>query len=71
MNIFKYVYRSDNGYTGVLNPHHRFSIYDSNGREVLHTASPAFRSYDELVKRVDNFPHIRDLLFDHTEDKDD
>lgn len=63
-NFKKYIYRSDNGYTGVLRPRNSFSIYDSNGREVLHTSAPAFKSYDELVERVDNFPHLRDVLFD-------
>lgn len=31
--------------------------------EVLHTSSPAFSTYDELVKRVDDFPHFLDVLF--------
>ncbi len=58
-----FVYRSTNSYTGVLRPGRSFSIYDSNGREVLHTSSPAFRTYDELVKHVDDFPTFRDVLF--------
>lgn len=64
----KFIYRSDNGYTGVLRPGRSFSIYNSNGREVLHTSSPAFRTYDELVERVDNFPHLRDVLFSNNKD---
>ena len=59
----KFVYKSDNSYTGVLRPGRSFSIYDSNGREVLHTSSPAFRNYDELIKRVDNFLHFLDVMF--------
>ena len=59
----KFVYKSNNGYTGVLRPGRSFSIYNSNGREVLHTSSPAFTTYAELVKRVDNFPHWLDVMF--------
>jgi len=59
----KFVYKSDNGYTGVLRPGRSFSIYDPNGREVLHTSSPAFRTCDELVKQVDDFPHWLDVMF--------
>ena len=59
----KFVYKSDNSYTGVLRPGRSFSIYDSNGREVLHTSSPAIRNYDELVERVDNFPRFLDVMF--------
>lgn len=59
----KFVYKSDNGYTGVLRPGRSFSIYNSSGREVLHTSSPAFRTYDELVKQVDDFPHWLDVMF--------
>lgn len=67
--MFVLRYRSDNGYTGVLRTGRSLSIYDPSGMEVLHTSSPAFRNYDELVEHVDNFPHFLDVLFDHTEDK--
>lgn len=69
MYNFKFVYKSDNGYTGVLRPDRSFSIYDSNGRELLHTSSPAFSTYDEMVKRVDNYTHLRDVLFGLTDNK--
>lgn len=66
--MFVLRYRSNNSYTGVLRPGRSFSIYDSKGREVLHTSSPAFRTYDELVKRVDNFPHFLDVMFSNNKD---
>ena len=66
--MFVLRYRSSNSYTGVLRPGRSFSIYDSNGREVLHTSSPAFSTYDELVERVDNFTHFLDVMFSNNKD---
>ena len=55
-------YTSRNGYTGVLFGKSSFSIYNKNGKNVFHTGSRTFNSYEELVKRVDEFPQFLELL---------
>lgn len=59
----KFIYRSSNGYTGVLRPGHGYSIYNSKGQEVLHTSAPAATTYAELIVDVERFPHFLDIMF--------
>ena len=58
-------YTSDNGYTGVMYGKSSFAIFDKNGKEVLHTGSRSFNTYEGLVKQVDTYPEIRAMLEEH------
>ena len=51
-------YKSENGYTGVLYGWHSFSIKDKRGREVFHTGSRNFDTYERLVEEVEAFPEF-------------
>ena len=51
-------YKSENGYTGVLYGWHSFSIRDKRGKEVFHTGSRSFDTYEELVERVEEYPEF-------------
>jgi hypothetical protein len=59
-NIIKYT--SENGYTGILYGKSSFSIRDKNGKEVFHTGSRAFNTYEELVDRVERHPEFMKML---------
>ena len=61
-------YTSKNGYTGVLYGQSSMSIYDKDGKEVLHTGSRAINTYDELVELVDEHPKFRQMLFEHVDE---
>ncbi len=57
-----YEYTSSNGYTGRIYGEKQFSIFDSEGREVLHTYSRAFDTYEALKESVDTFPELVKIL---------
>ena len=61
-------YTSSNGYTGVLYGESSYSIYDSNGNEVMHTGSRNINTYEELVNCVEEYPRLRQLLLDKFDD---
>ena len=70
-------YKSENGYTGVLYGWHSFSIKDKRGREVFHTGSRNFDTYERLVEEVEGFPEFSKKLseltnkLDNIEEEDD
>ena len=63
-------YKSKNGYTGVLYGWHSFSIRDKRGKEVFHTGSRNFDTYEELVKQVEEYPEFSRKLSELTKNLD-
>ena len=55
-------YTSKNGYSGVLYGESSMSIYDKEGKEVLHTGQRNVNTYEELVDLIENFPDFRRRL---------
>lgn len=55
-------YTADNGYTGILKDGKELSIYNREGKEVLHTYKSAFSSYSELVERVETFDDFLNMI---------
>lgn len=51
-------YTSDNGYTGIMYGESSFAVVDKDGKEVMHTGSRNFNTYDDLVERVESFPYF-------------
>ena len=49
-------YKSRNGFSGELYGESSMSIYDPDGREVMHTASRTPNTQEELKKIVDGMP---------------
>ncbi len=60
-------YRSENGYTGKLYGKSSLSIYNSIGREVMHTCFRTINTLEELKQEVEEFPEFLRVL----SDKDD
>ena len=56
------VYKSSNGYEGILYGKSSFSVFDSDGNEILHTGARSFNTYSELVDTIERMPEILDLL---------
>jgi len=62
-------YTSDNGYTGVRYGESSMSIYDKEGKEVLHTGSTNVNTYEELVECVENYPDFYKKLLSLSKEK--
>ena len=62
------IYTSPNGYTGVLYGKSSMSIYDSNGKERLHTGRRNVETFEELVAIVDEFPTFLELFLGHKDE---
>ena len=60
-------YKSENGYTGKLYGKSSLSIYNSIGREVMHTCFRTINTLEELKQEVEKFPEFLRVL----SDKDD
>jgi len=58
----KLEYTSPNGYRGVLHTTSDMSIYDSNGKEVLHTRSSVVNNLEELKVVVEQMPELSKQL---------
>ena len=56
------VYKSSNGYEGILYGKSSFSVFDSDWNEILHTGARSFNTYSELVDTIERMPEILDLL---------
>lgn len=56
------VYKSNNGYEGILYGKPSFSVFDSDGNEILHTGNRTFNTYSELVDFIDGFPNIMQMI---------
>lgn len=69
----KIKYKSENGYTGVLYGERSLSVFREDGKEVMHTGSRGFNTYDELVEFVEGFPEFYEKLLDlsHKDLKDE
>ena len=55
-------YKSENGYTGKLYGKSSLSIYNSIGREVMHTCFRTINTLEELKQEVENFPEFLRVL---------
>lgn len=55
-------YRSENGYTGKLYGKSSLSIYNSIGREVMHTCFRKINTLEELKQEVEEFPEFLRVL---------
>lgn len=56
------LYKSDNGYTGVLYGKKSYSIYNKEGKEIFHTGSRNINTFDELVESVEGFPQFLEFM---------
>lgn len=61
-------YKSENGYTGKLYGERSMSIYDPNGKEVLHTGFRSINTLKALRRVVDGFPEYRKKLTEIVKD---
>ena len=55
-------YKSENGYTGKLYGKSSLSIYNSIGREVMHTCFRTINTLEELKQEVEEFPEFLRVL---------
>ena len=55
-------YTSKNGYTGVMYGESSLVILDENGKEVFHTGSRTFNTYEKLVEQTDTYQELRAML---------
>lgn len=55
-------YKSENGYTGKLYGKSSLSIYNSIGREVMHTCFRRINTLEELKEEVEEFPEFLRVL---------
>ena len=61
----KIVYRSKNGYMGIMYGRSSFSIRDiETGMEIFHTGRRAFTTYSDMKERVEGFPEFLKMLRD-------
>lgn len=51
-------YKSVNGFRGILFGKSSLMIFDSNGREKLHTGTRTINTFEELKNAVDSFPYL-------------
>lgn len=63
------IYKSDNGYTGVMEKeiflgyeHYDLMIYDIDNNMVFHTSYEEPLTLEELKDEVDGFPEFQNLL---------
>lgn len=66
----------NNRFTGVLYGESSMSIYDPDGKEILHTGRRTINTYEKLVEEVEEFPAFRQMLLDkfdqiYNEDEDE
>lgn len=66
-------YTSKNGFTGIMYGERSVSIFREDGKEVFHTGSRGFDTYDELVSFVEKYPEFYEMLMSIDKDafKDD
>ena len=66
-------YTSKNGFTGIMYGERSVSIFREDGKEVFHTGSRGFDTYDELVDFVEKYPEFYELFMSIDKDafKDD
>ena len=68
-------YTSENGYTGRLYGKSSLSVFDSDGKEVLHTGKRSINTYAELKKQIEGFPafmeSLQSIFDDENCDEDD
>ena len=57
-------YTSDNGYTGILYGESSMSIYNPEGREVMHTGFRNVNTMDELIETVEGYPDFIRAIFE-------
>lgn len=55
-------YTSENGYSGKLYGKSSMSIFDKDGKEVMHTGSRTPNTLEELKEVVDRFPAFMEML---------
>ena len=55
-------YNSENGYSGRLYGRSSMSIFDKNGKEVMHTGSRTPNTLEELKEVVDGYPAFMEVL---------
>ena len=66
-------YKSENGYSGSLYGESSMSIYDPNGKEIMHTYHRTPNTLEELKNIVDGTPAFVRMLterFKNMEDED-
>lgn len=63
-------YKSPNGYSGALYGESSMSIYNPDGKEVLHTGfrRKEINSLDALKEQVDTYPEFEKMLQRHAAD---
>ena len=61
-------YESENGYTGILYGESSLSVFDSNGKERLHTGSRNINTLEELKHVVEAFPDFIEKLEGNLDD---
>ncbi len=52
----------ETGYKGVMYGKSSLSVFDKNGKEVMHTGSRKINTYNELVHFVDTFNEFLKML---------
>lgn len=52
----------ETGYKGVMYGKSNLSVFDKNGKEVMHTGSRNINTYNELVRFVDTFDEFIKIL---------
>lgn len=52
----------ETGYMGVMYGKSSLSVFDKNGKEVMHTGSRNINTYNELVYFVDTFDEFLKIL---------
>jgi len=55
-------YTSENGYSGKLYGHSSMSIFNADGKEVMHTGSRKPNTFEELKEAVDTYPEFMEAL---------
>jgi len=55
-------YTSENGYSGKLYGESSMSIYNKDGKEVMHTGSRKPNTLEELKEAVDSFPAFMAMI---------
>lgn len=55
-------YKSENGYTGRMYGKQSFSIYASDGHEVMHSGFRSFNDLETLKEITDQMPEFLEML---------
>lgn len=64
-------YKSENGYSGRLYGKSSMSIYNPQGKEVLHTSCRTPQTLEELKDAVDRFPTFFEMLLRIPDDEEE